>query len=177
MALRSCFWAPLKTVFFAATSSRFRAREASRQAFMHSWRSFAIFSVHQYAGRRRRLTLFRGMKASQALVISTILHSTKISPPSQEVVPAGSDSDSAASCNVATGQSLFNLFTLQSTDHAAGLTSSEFVSSKRIYWWSLLVSFSDTRQPLISPAQCTEAKFTSGIEFPKSGRLHVNADP
>ena len=83
---------------------------------------------------------------------------------------------SAASCNVATSRSVTNLFMLQHNDRAAGLTS-EFFSSKRIYWWSLPVSSSDTRPPLISPATRSETKVTSGIEFSKPGRFYVNTDP
>ena len=177
MAFRKCFWALLKTVVFAATSSRFRAREASRLAFVHSRRSLAIFSVHQYARRQHGLPIFWGKETSQALVIRAIVCSTRFSTPSRKVVPAGSDSDSAASCNVATTRSLSNYFMLQRTDHVAGLASSEFVSSKKIYWWSLPVSSSDIRQPLISPATHSEAKVTSGIEFSNPGGLYVNTDP
>ena len=48
--------------------------------------------------------------------------------------------------------------TFQRTDRAAGLTSSGFVSSKRINWWTLPVNSSDTHQPLISPETRSEGK-------------------
>ena len=110
-------------------------------------------------------------------MIRAIDCSTRFSTPSQEVVPAGSDSGSAASCNVATNRSLSNFCTLQRTDQVDGIASSRFVRLKRIYWWTLPVSYFETRQPLISLATRLEAKFTPGIEFPKPGRLYVNTDP
>ena len=50
---------------------------------------------------------------------------------------------------------------------ARSLASSRLVSSKRIYWWLLLVCSS--RQPLIITVTRSEVKVTFGIKFSKPG--------